>query len=144
MRFAFALIAGLFLNLLLHAQTQLCSACADRESGSLLHAHTLCLSGSETARHIATRKPVAPPGLNEPHMKIDGTVAACLCFAPTGKVSQVNILSGPAMMQQSVLDSLKDWTFRPVRKGGRRYGACGALRLHVVLVDSQVSAAIVE
>ncbi len=58
---------------------------------------------------------VGPPGLNEPHVNIVGTVAACLCFAWTGKVTKVNILSGPAMMQQSVLESVKDWTFRPVK-----------------------------
>jgi len=99
---------------------------------------TVCLTENELAVHIATRKPVAPPGLNEPHMNIDGIVAVCLCFARTGKVRDMSILSGPAMMQQSVLNSVKDWTFRPVKQSGRRYGGCGTLRLHIILNDSQV------
>jgi hypothetical protein len=75
-------------------------------------------------------------------MKIDGIVAACTCFAETGEVTQISIVSGPAMMQQSVLESLKGWRFRPVSRGGQRYGACGTLRIHVTLKDSRVSAKI--
>jgi hypothetical protein len=71
-------------------------------------------------------------------MNSHGSVAACLCFESTGKVVQVNILSGPAMMQQSVLESLKDWTFRPVKQGGRRFGGCGTLRMRVDMNNSQV------
>jgi hypothetical protein len=46
-------------------------------------------------------------------MNSNGTVVACLCFDWKGKVTDVNILSGPAMMQQSFMESLKDWSFRP-------------------------------
>ena len=106
--------------------------------------HSACLSGRDTASHIASRKPVAPPGLNEPHMKIDGVVAACVCFAETGKVTHVSIVSGPAMMQQSVLESLKGWRFRPVTREGHRNGACGTLRLHVAVIGSQVTSKIEE
>ncbi|MGD0681187.1 MAG: hypothetical protein ABR990_03970 [Terracidiphilus sp.] len=142
MRFMLVLLPCLFLSALLHAQTPSCSGCAKAEAGPLPQGRSICLSRKELAAHIATSRPVAPPGLNEPHMKIDGTVTACLCFAQTGKVTQVNILSGPAMMQQSVLESIKDWTFRPVNQAGRRYGSCGTLRLHVILNDSHVSTTI--
>lgn len=144
MRFAFALLPCLFLSGLLHAQNQPCSDCAKSEAGTSPQSHAVCLPGSEMASHIATRKPVSPPGLNEPHMKIEGTVAACLCFSRVGKVIQVSVLSGPAMMQQSVLESLKDWTFRPVKQGGRRYGGCGTLRIRVILNDSHVQTSIEE
>ena len=88
------------------------------------------------ASRIDTQKPVAPP--NEPHVRIHGTVEACVCFSRKGKVTQISILSGPAMAQESVLDSLKDWTFRPVAQGGFRHGACGTLGIQAALDDGQM------
>jgi hypothetical protein len=138
MRFAFAVLPSLFLSALLHAQNPPCLDCPKSGTDTLQQSHAVCLAENELAAHIATRKPIAPPGLNEPHMNIEGTVKACLCFMRTGEVTQVSILSGPPMMQQSVLESLRNWTFRPVMQAGRRQGGCGTLRLHVVLNDSQV------
>jgi len=138
MRLAFALLPCLLLGGLLHAQNTPCSACAKSETGPLPQGLGGCLSGHETASHIATSKPVAAPELKEPSTKINGTVRACLCFSREGKVTQASILSGPTMMQQTVLDSLKGWTFRPVEQGGQLYGGCGTLRIHVTLNDAQV------
>ena len=112
MRFAIALLSCLLLSGLLYAQTSSCPVCPSPESGPRPQSHVVCLSAKELIAHIFTRKPVGPPGLNEPHMNSHGIVAACLCFEPTGKVEQVNILSGPAMMQQSVLESV-----RPAKAG---------------------------
>jgi hypothetical protein len=77
-------------------------------------------------------------------MNSHGTVAACLCFARNGTVREINNLSGPPMMLQSVLDSVKQWTFRPVIQGGRPYGGCGTLRIHIDMNNSQVSTTIEE
>lgn len=144
MRIVFALLPGLFLSALLHAQSATCTACTKAETGRLPLSRVACLSQKQLAAHIGSQRPVRPPGLNEPHIQIEGTVVACLCFSRTGEVTQVNIVSGPAMMQQSVLESLKNWTFRPLHRGGRRYGGCGTLRIHVVLKDSQVQTTIEE
>jgi hypothetical protein len=138
MRFAFALLPCLLLGGLLHAQNTPCSSCAKSETGPLPQGLGGCLSGHETASRIATSKPVAAPDLKKPSTKINGTVRACLCFSREGKVTQASILSGPTMMQQTVLDSLKGWTFRPVEQGGQLYGGCGTLRIHVTLNDGQV------
>jgi hypothetical protein len=137
---AFALLTGFTLN----AQQLRCASCPDSEEHSILPGHAACLSSSEMASHIAVRKPVGPPGLNEPNMSIDGTVVACLRFAPSGKVTDVRILSGPAMAQQPVLDSMKDRTFRPVVQGRRRYGGCGILRIRYVLNEREMSATVDE
>jgi outer membrane biosynthesis protein TonB len=56
----------------------------------------------------------------------------------------VSILSGPAMMQQSVLESVKDWTFRPVKQGGRLYDGYGTIRIQVDMVNSKVNTRIEE
>jgi hypothetical protein len=45
-------------------------------------------------------------------------------------------------MQQSVLESLKEWTFSPVREDGKLNGSCGILRIHIDIIDSQVTATI--
>jgi hypothetical protein len=144
MLFALALLPCFFLSGLLHAQNLTCSSCAKSETGPLPQSRAVCLSEKELVAHIATRKPVGPPGLNEPHMNSHGTVAACVCFARTSKVTDVRILSGPPIMQQSVLESLKDWTFRPVKQNGRHFGGCGTLHIQVDMNDSQVTTTIEE
>jgi hypothetical protein len=142
MRFAFVLLPCLFMSVPLRAQTPPCSGCPNEAAGHLPHSNDVCLSDKELVTHIATRIPIGPPGLNEPHMNIQGTVMTCLCFSRRGKVTDIHILSGPTMMQQPVLESLKDWTFHPVKQGRRLYGGCGILRIHVDMIDSQVSTTI--
>lgn len=75
-------------------------------------------------------------------MNIEGVVVVSVHFTRTGKVMDMRIVSGPAMAQQPVLDSVKNWTFRPVRHNGRLYGGCGILLLHVVLKNGQIVTAI--
>ncbi|MGB8260334.1 MAG: hypothetical protein WCE75_08280 [Terracidiphilus sp.] len=72
-------------------------------------------------------------------MNVHGVVTACVCFARTGRVSDVGIVSGPPMMQQSVLDSLKDWTFLPVLQAGKRRAGCGPLRIRVDVTSGVAS-----
>jgi hypothetical protein len=139
MRFALALLPCLFLNVLLHAQTPQCSDCPNSASGSMPQGRSVCLSETELAAHIATHKPIGPPGLREPHMNSHGIIVTCLCFSRKGRVTDIHILSGPAMMQQSTLESMKDWTFRPIMRAGRNYGGCGTLRIRVDMIDSQVT-----
>jgi len=142
MRFALLVLSALLPSALLQAQSPSCSPCQAIEKGSSPRSHAVCLSGTEMASRIDTQKPVAP--LNETHVRIHGTVVACVCFSSKGKVTQISILSGPAMVQQSVLDSLKDWTFRPVTQGGFRHGACGTLGIQVALDDGQMKTIIVN
>ena len=97
MRLATALAFALSMGFTLSAQQPGCAPCLDSAAHSVLPGHVVCLSSSEMASHIAIRKPVGPPGLNEPRMRIDGVVVACLRFAPSGKVTDVSIVSGPAM-----------------------------------------------
>ncbi len=138
MRFLSVLLPCLFLSALLQAQNSLCTSCPAAPSTLSQQNHDVCLSEKELVAHIATQKPIGSPGLNEPHMNSHGTIVACLCFSRKGTVSDIRILSGPAMLQQSLLDSVKDWTFLPVKRGERRYGGCGTLRIHVDMVNSNV------
>jgi hypothetical protein len=88
---AFALLTGFALN----AQQPRCAPCPDSDVHSILPGRAVCLSNSEMASPVAVRKPIESPGLNEPHMDIDGTVAMCLRFAPSGRVTDAKIISGP-------------------------------------------------
>jgi hypothetical protein len=140
MRLGFTLAFALLIGFALNAQQPRCAPCPDSDEHSILPDHVVCLSSSEMASYIVNSKPVGPPGLNEPHVSIDGIVVACLLFAPSGKEADLHILSGPAIAFQAMLDSVKDWTFRPVKLGGRRYGGCGTLRIRYVLNDGQLRA----
>ncbi|MGD0547343.1 MAG: hypothetical protein ABR991_05885 [Terracidiphilus sp.] len=144
MRIAFVLFSCLFTSTLLCAQNSSCSGCPVAEFDPSHHHRAVCLTEKELAAQIATRKPIGPPGLNEPHMNSHGVAVVCLCFSSTGNVKDLRILSGPAMMQQSVIDSMKNWTFRPVRKGERLFGGCGTLRIQIDMNNSQVNSAIEE
>jgi hypothetical protein len=143
-RIALVLLQGLFLSALLQAQNPTCSGCPTGQSDPAHRTRAVCLSDKDFAAHIARQKPIEPPGLREPNMNSHGTAVACLCFSRTGKVTDIKILSGPAMMQQSVLESLKNWTFSPVSRSGRRYGGCGILRIQVDMVNSIVNTTIEE
>jgi hypothetical protein len=141
MRIVITLLPCLFLSLLLRAQNPPCSNCPATQSAPT-HQSAVCLSEKELVAHIATRKPIGPPGLNEPHMNSHGTAVACLCFSRKGKVTDIFNLSGPGLMLQSVLDSVKDWTFLPVKQGGRLYGGCGTIRIQVDMVNSNVNSTV--
>jgi len=142
MRFLYALLPSLCLSALLQAQNSPCPNGPAALSTLSHQRHKVCLSDQELIAHITTQKPIGAPGLLEPHMNSHGTIVACLCFARTGKVTDVKILSGPAIMQQSVLESVRDWTFRSVEKSGRLYGGCGTLRIRIDMNDLQVSTTI--
>jgi hypothetical protein len=132
------IICVLFFSALLQAQTPPCPVCPPVPG----RATSVCLSASQMAARIAIRRPIPPPGLNEPSLHIRGTVSACLCFDRRGKPSRIQILSGPPMLQSSVVQSLRHWTFTPVREGGRASGACGPLRIRLDVANGAVTYAI--
>jgi hypothetical protein len=143
LKIAFLLFPFLCLSALLQAKSMPCPGCPAWFNPSHQR-NSVCLSEKELVAHIATQKPIEPPGLREPHMNSHGIVVACLCFSRQGTVTEIRILSGPAIMQQSTIESLKDWTFRPAKKGERLYGGCGTLRIHVDMKDSIVTTTIEE
>ena len=100
MRLELALLCCLIFGGLACAQTNACSVCPKPESGPFNQKRDVCLSSEQLAAQVLTRKLIGSPALNEPHMNSQGTVVTCLCFEQSGKVTDVRILSGPAMMLQ--------------------------------------------
>ncbi len=142
MRFLCGLLPCLCLSALLQAQNSPCASCTTAQSNLSHKGHKVCLSDEELVAQIATPKPIGRPGLNEPHMNNHGTVVTCLCFSQAGKVTDISILSGPAIMRQSILESVKDWIFHPNKQGRHYQGGCGILRIHIDLNNSQINATI--
>jgi TonB family protein len=56
---------------------------------------------------------------------VQGTVVFEIQVGTTGKVESINVVSGPAMLQQAAMDSVKQWTFYPFEKDGAPVSATG-------------------
>jgi TonB family protein len=55
--------------------------------------------------------PVYPPVAKA--ARISGTVVLQAEISKTGSVEELQVVSGPAMLQQAALDAVKDWRFKP-------------------------------
>lgn len=68
-------------------------------------------------QHIASQiAPIYPPIAKA--ARIGGSVVFDVRIGITGKIESIKVLSGPAMLQQAAIDSLKQWTFKPFEKEG--------------------------
>lgn len=50
---------------------------------------------------------------------IEGTVTLDALIDPTGHVMQLKAISGPAILYQAVIESVRQWTYRPYTINGR-------------------------
>jgi TonB family protein len=78
--------------------------------------------------------PVYPPIAKAAH--VQGTVVFDLRIGATGRIESMNVVSGPAMLQQAAIDCLKQWTFHPFEKDGGPVVAHGQYSIIFVLSDS--------
>ncbi len=77
--------------------------------------------------------PVYPPLAKAAH--IQGTVVFAITVDKTGKVATVKVVSGPAMLQQAAMDSLRQWTFHPFLNNGVLVPATGNISIPFVLSE---------
>lgn len=85
-------------------------------------------------RHIDHQTfPVYPPIAKAAH--VQGTVVFDLSIDAAGKVQTLQVVSGPAMLQQAAIDCLKQWTFHPFEKDGAPVVATGQYSLIFSLGD---------
>jgi TonB family protein len=68
--------------------------------------------------------------------RIQGTVLFQVQVGTTGKIESMNVVSGPAMLQQAATDCLKQWTYHPFEKDGKPVAALGPVSLIFTLGDS--------
>ena len=60
--------------------------------------------------------PVYPPIARAAH--VSGTVILQAVIGEAGRVESMRVISGPAMLQQTALDAVKDWIYRPYLLNG--------------------------
>jgi protein TonB len=68
-------------------------------------------AGEMAAMLIQHTLPVYPPIAKA--ARISGTVVLQAEISRTGSVKEIQVVSGPAMLQQAALDAVKDWRYKP-------------------------------
>jgi TonB family protein len=78
--------------------------------------------------HVTKRvDPIFPPIAKA--ARIVGTVVFDIRVGVNGKVEQMKVVSGPAMLQQAAIDGLKHWDFAPFQKDGIPVAATGRVSI---------------
>jgi protein TonB len=67
--------------------------------------------GVMTGMLIQKTQPVYPPIAKA--ARVSGTVVLQATISKTGTIENLRVISGPAMLQQSAMDAVKSWRYRP-------------------------------
>lgn len=78
--------------------------------------------------------PSYPPLAKAAH--IQGTVLFDLRIGTNGRIESMNVVSGPAILQQEAMDCFKQWTFHPFLKDGVPVAAHGRYSIIFLLGSS--------
>jgi TonB family protein len=85
-------------------------------------------------QHVDHRvPPVYPPIAKVAH--IQGTVVFQIRVGISGQIESMKVVSGPAMLQQAAIDSLKQWTFHPFERDGAPIAVTGQVPIAFNLSD---------
>jgi len=68
-------------------------------------------AGVATGMLIQKTQPVYPPIAKA--ARVSGTVVIQATISKQGTIENLHVISGPAMLQQSALDAVKTWRYRP-------------------------------
>jgi protein TonB len=60
---------------------------------------------------VRTVAPEYPPIAKDAH--VTGTVVLEAVISKAGKIENLRVISGPAMLQRAALDAVKQWVYRP-------------------------------
>lgn len=101
-----------------------------------------CLAERDMASHVRRIAPGPFPGIGNEDMNLRSSAAVEVAFANSGIVTTVRFLTGQPMMADSVLRSVRTWSFRPVQRGGRTLGGCGRLTVDYELTRTKMSTAV--
>lgn len=87
------------------------SAAGEKASGPVM------VSAKEMAEQILTKVPPKYPA-DAKKARVQGKVVLSAVIGKDGSVQNLTVLSGPAMLQQSALDSVRQWTYKPYLLNG--------------------------
>ena len=78
----------------------------------------LTVSSNEMAGNLLTKAvPIYPPEAKK--AKIQGKVVLSAVISTSGNVESLRVISGPAELQQSAIDAVRQWTYRPYLLNGQ-------------------------
>jgi TonB family protein len=104
---------GTSLALGMHAD----AASADHNSDSSKAPKQLTVSSKVMSGNLLTKAvPVYPPAAKK--AKIQGTVVLSVIVGADGIVEDIKVLSGPSELQQSAIDAVRQWTYKPYLLNG--------------------------
>ncbi|MGA7830455.1 MAG: energy transducer TonB [Terracidiphilus sp.] len=83
-------------------------------------------------QHVDHRVPPNYPPIAKA-ARIQGSVVFQIQVGTTGKIESLKVVSGPAMLQQAAIDSLKQWSFHPFEKDGKLVPASGTVSIEFSL-----------
>ncbi len=93
-------------------------AAATATSGKGTAADPLEVSPGKMAGNILTKTPPRYPEQAK-KARIQGTVVLNAVIDKHGKIDKLRVVSGPAALQQSSLDAIRKWTYKPYRLNGK-------------------------
>ena len=73
-------------------------------------------SGAATGMLLKKVPPVYP--LEAKVARVQGTVVLSATIAKTGAVSEVNVVSGPPLLQSAAVDAVRQWQYKPYSVNG--------------------------
>lgn len=99
------------------------------------HAQTLdsvAVDEASIQEHVIKRvEPVFPPIAKA--ARVVGMVVFDVRIDRAGRLASTKFVSGPAMLRQSAIDALDQWTFRPFEKDGQAVDAIGRISIRFTL-----------
>lgn len=97
----------------------------------------LAVSAQEMRLHVLRRSPVEYPATAKAE-HVSGEVVLLVQVSATGKVTQVQPLSGPTPLRQAAQKSVEQWVFQPFSKGGSAIAAAGLVRV-IFTLDAKLT-----
>lgn len=106
-------LAGTALALGMHVN----AASASDNSNATKTPRQLSVPSAVMAENLLTKvMPVYPPAAKK--AKVQGTVVLSAVIGKDGNIKNLRVLSGPSELQQSSLDAVRQWTYKPYLLNG--------------------------
>jgi TonB family protein len=93
------------------------AAPASADSNATKTPRQLSVPAAVMARNLTNKAmPIYPPAAKK--AKIQGTVVLSAVIGKDGNIESLRVLSGPSELQQSALDAVRQWTYKPYLLNG--------------------------
>src|SRR5271168_2109303 len=97
----------------------------------------LNVTEADLMSHVERRVPLVYPAIATV-ARVSGTVVVQVDVSIDGVVTGTKVVSGPPMLLQAALDSVKQWTFKPFEEDGEKVVVNGPISLIFTLGESIV------